>query len=94
MGLKSIPMPSKGDFTMKSHQRVLTDPYRVAKVTPYQSSWRGKWLEIAYFRVKRLNTCAAPSSLSSTTSSDPEPATWRWLHIGLLPRPTQPTNRM
>ena len=23
MGLKSIPMPFKGDFTMKSHQRVL-----------------------------------------------------------------------
>ena len=39
MGLKSIPMPAKGDFTMKSHQRVLRGPYRVAKVIPCQSSW-------------------------------------------------------
>ena len=34
--------------------------------------------------------CALLCSSSLTCSSDPEPTTWRWLHFGFLPSPTQP----
>jgi hypothetical protein len=36
--------------------------------------------------------CSAPRSLSQR--SDPEPTTWRWLYLGLLPLPNQQTTVM
>lgn len=39
-----------------------------------------------------LLLCAALCSLVGNETSDPEPTTRRWLHVGLHPRPTQPTN--